>query len=100
MRVGWTEYGTDITCVVERVEHPTTFAYRWEAGTTDDGVIWTTSVEFTLDEEDGRTTITVLESGLSSLPDALYDRTLEENTSGWKAEFDDLVRYLASLATR
>ena len=100
MRIGWSEYDVIAACVVDRVEHPTVFSYRWEAGTTDDGTVWETTVTFTLEEAAGQTTITVVESGLAALPEELYDKTIEENTSGWKAELEDLIGYLARLATR
>jgi uncharacterized protein YndB with AHSA1/START domain len=51
-------------------------------------------VTFTLEESDGMTMVTVVESGLSELPDELYDRTLDENSSGWTAELADLRELL------
>jgi len=100
MKVGWTEYREEIACVVERVEYPTSFSFAWDAGVDENGSSWSTLVEFTLDESEGRTTVTVVESGLAVLPDSLYDRTLESNTTGWKAEFEDLIQYVTALATR
>ena len=96
VRFGWSEYGDVVSGVVEEVEPPTTFSYRWEAGADEKGRMWTTKVTFTLSEADGMTTLTVKETGLSLLPDELYDRTLEENTSGWKSELADLADHLAN----
>lgn len=93
---GWAEYGDVVAGVIEDIEEPTTFSYRWEAGADDEGRIWTTKVTFSLEESAGITTVTVRETGLSKLPDQLYDRTLEENSSGWRAEFADLAAFLVN----
>ena len=98
IRFGWSDYNDVVDGVIEEVDEPTRFSYRWEAGVDQDGEMWTTKVTFTLDETDGVTTVTVRETGLSLLPDELYDRTLEENTSGWKAEMADLVALLTNAA--
>lgn len=90
MQIGWSEYGATADCVIETVEPPTTFSYRWDVGRKDDGTAWTTTVTFTLREEDGETTVTVVESGLSDLPAELQQKTLRENSSGWEAELEDL----------
>jgi len=96
-RVGWSEYEYMTEAIVEVVDEPTTFAYRWDAGTSEDGTMWTTRVTFTLDESAGMTTITVVESGLSQLPDDVYATTLRENTSGWESELGDLERHLVAV---
>ena len=93
---GWSDYGDVVSGVVEEVEPPTRFSYRWEAGADAAGRVWTTKVSFVLEESAGMTTITVKESGLSVLPDELYNRTLEENSAGWKAEFADLYEHLTA----
>ncbi|NNF63818.1 MAG: ATPase [Acidimicrobiia bacterium] len=98
LRFGWSEYDAFAEGVVEAVEHEKLFSYRWTAGKTDDGSIWTTNVTFTLDEQEGMTTITVVESGLSELPDELYAKTVKENTSGWEAELADLGHHLSTSA--
>ncbi len=95
--VGWSEYDNVSKGVVEVVDYPTTFSYRWEAGTDEEGTVWTTKVTFTLEEADGTTTIKMVESGLSLLPDELHSRCLEENSSGWNAELADLERHLAGV---
>jgi len=93
---GWTDYGNVFSAVVEVVDPPRQFAFRWAARPN---VAFnespTTLVTFTLTEVPGGTNVQVVESGLASLPDEVYDRTLQENTSGWKAEFADLEAYLA-----
>jgi uncharacterized protein YndB with AHSA1/START domain len=95
---GWTDYDDEVAGVVEEVDAPTTFSYRWEAGADEDGTMWTTRVTFTLEESAGMTTVTVRETGLSLLPDELYGRTLEENSSGWSAELADLATLMTNAA--
>lgn len=55
---------------------------------------YTTTVEFTLEEVEGGARLMLVESGLASLPSALYERTLKENTLGWDTERTDLRQHL------
>ena len=48
---------------------------------------------------DGGTNVTVVESGFASLPLEIIEKSLEENTAGWKAEMQDLRDHLASINT-
>ena len=93
-KMGWSEYDSVTRGVVEQVDYPNTFSYRWEAGSTEDETMWTTKVTFTLEEANGMTTVKVVESGFSELPDELYVRTMRANSSGWTAEMADLERHL------
>ena len=98
-RVGWSGYDSIVEGVVETVDYPALFSYRWEAGTTDDGTVWTTRVTFALEESShGATTVKVVETGFSKLPDELYGTCFEENSSGWAAEMTDLQRHLETVA--
>ena len=93
LTVGWSEFNDSATCVIEEVDEPTTFSYRWNIGTADDGTVWTTRVTFTLSEADGMTTVTVVESGFAALPDEL-GTAFEENTAGWESEMEDLRSFV------
>jgi uncharacterized protein YndB with AHSA1/START domain len=97
-RVGWSGYDSIVEGAVETVDYPTVFSYRWEAGTTQDGIVWTTRVTFTLEEGDDVTTVKVVETGFAELPDELYTGCFEENSSGWTAEMADLQRHLEAVA--
>lgn len=87
---GWTEYGNG-AAVVERVEPPREFAFRWarehdipfEEATN-------TLVEFSLSPVDGGTLLRLVESGFAD------ETHLKENTGGWDAELADLARFLES----
>jgi len=96
-KFGWSEYGNTVHAVVEIVDPPTRFAFRWSA--LDDTRVEegpSTLVEFTLETVAEGTKVRVVETGFASLPDELYRRQLDENTSGWKAELQDLVEYAAA----
>jgi uncharacterized protein YndB with AHSA1/START domain len=95
-RFGWTEYEASSHAIVVVVDEPTRFSYRWAAtGVERADTGPSTLVEFTLVESDGGTEVTVLESGFASLPSEIIEESLRDNTSGWKAEMQDLLEYLA-----
>ena len=94
-RFGWTEDAI-VDAIVEAVEPFRRFVYRWAAGdavSVADGP--STLVEFTLDAVAGGTRVTVVESGFADLPPEIYDATLAENRSGWRAEMADLVAFMS-----
>lgn len=94
MRVGWSEYDAVAECIVESVEEPSRFCFRWTSGADEHGDVWFTTVCFSLASDGDHTTVTMVESGLAALPDELHARTVEENSSGWDAELEDLRGYL------
>lgn len=98
-RFGWSEYDSVISAVVEIVDAPHTFAYRWSAvPNVSFEEAPSTLVTFSLSEVPEGTHIRVVETGFALLPEELYDRTLEENTKGWRSEFGDLRDLLRDAA--
>jgi len=98
-RFGWSEYGSSSHAIVEVVEPPNRFVYRWAAGDAnraDDGPA--TLVEFTLETVGDGTLVNLRESGFAALPHDIRSTTLEENTRGWMAEMEDLYNYLTTVA--
>ena len=98
-RFGWTDYGASSHAIIVDVDRPTRFSYRWAATgveRADSGP--STLVEFSLEIKDGGTSVHVRESGFALLPPEIVEESLRENTSGWKAEMQDLVDYLAAAA--
>jgi uncharacterized protein YndB with AHSA1/START domain len=91
---GWSEYGVTTIGVIEQVDEPYAFAFRWQASASVDDDPRSTLVTITLSEAGGATDVTVEESGLAALPRDVYDRTLEENSSGWTAELADLISHV------
>lgn len=96
--IGWSEESVMTTAVVEEVEAPNRFVYRWSVGQDEHGTVWTTEVRFTLESTGDTTLVTVVESGFADLPDAVFDASFEENSSGWTHELADLGRYLGEVA--
>ena len=94
-RFGWTEFNASAHAIIEVVDRPHRFVYRWAATGTDDVRTGpSTVVEFRLVSTDDGTALTVIESGFASLPEDIAQRDFEENTSGWTAELQDLEQYL------
>lgn len=98
---GWSEYGDAFHAIVEAVDPPHRFAYRWtHASSVRADESPTTLVEFTLTEDTSGTTVTVVESGFEALPAEIRVQSFSDNTSGWQAEMADLVRFLTAERTR
>jgi uncharacterized protein YndB with AHSA1/START domain len=88
--------------VVEAVEPPTRFSFRWNypAG-QQPGPSNSMLVEFTLADEGERTRLRVVECGheLHAWPDSEKNRYAEEHRGGWATFTDRLVRLLAARPT-
>jgi uncharacterized protein YndB with AHSA1/START domain len=95
-RIGWSDYDSITDCIVEVVDRPTKFSFRWEAISGTPVEVQSTLVEFTLRQEGDSTHVTLLEIGFADLPDEVYEERLAKNSSGWDAELDDLQTYLAA----
>lgn len=87
---GWTEHG-DGHAVVERVEPPREFAFRWarEHDVPFEQAATTTLVEFSLAPAGDGTRLRLVESGFTD------ETHQKENSGGWDAELADLVAFLA-----
>lgn len=93
----WDEYGV-VGGVVETVEPPDRFAYRWRAhGVPEDEPMHgqnSTLVTFELEPTAGGTRLRVVETGFENLRPDLRETAFRENTSGWRHELGELVDYL------
>jgi len=86
---GWES--TTVNVVVEEVDPPRKFSYRWEPGMVPvPGT--TTLVEFTLEETEGGTVLHLVESGFAALP----PKAREGNDKGWDEELGELMEYLGA----
>jgi uncharacterized protein YndB with AHSA1/START domain len=99
MTLTWVQHGT---ChgVVERVEPPRVFAYRWARPMhTDVREGNSTLVEFTLHEDGGQTRLRVVESGFRGLELSPEEqaRYAGGNTEGWRSELDELAAYVSGV---
>jgi uncharacterized protein YndB with AHSA1/START domain len=94
-RFAWTELEGESHAIIDRVEPPNRFAFRWDAirGVPVEDVF--TTVDFHLESVGGGTRLTMVESGFASIPEEHYEKRIAENTGGWDAELNDLVEYLS-----
>jgi uncharacterized protein YndB with AHSA1/START domain len=92
---GWQEQGV-FQAVVERVEPPAVFSYRWARDTGIQPELGTpTLVEFTLTEVPVGTLLRVVETGFASLmaSPAEQARAVRANRQGWIDELAQLKEY-------
>jgi uncharacterized protein YndB with AHSA1/START domain len=89
---GWDDHG-DGHAVVERVEPPREFAFRWarEHDVPFEQAPTTTLVEFSLSPADGGTLLRLVESGFAD------ETHHKENSGGWDAELAELVTFAESV---
>jgi uncharacterized protein YndB with AHSA1/START domain len=77
--------------VIETVEPPERFAFRWQASPDDAPM---TLVEFTLEPHAEGTRLFVVESGFANLRPEL--RTRESHQEGWQRELGELAQFLVT----
>jgi uncharacterized protein YndB with AHSA1/START domain len=85
---------------VERVQPERYFSYRWHPYAIDPNVDYsaepTTLVEFRLEEADGATVLTIVESGFDQLPASRRAEAFRMNDSGWTGQAKNIERYVTS----
>jgi uncharacterized protein YndB with AHSA1/START domain len=85
---------------VETVEPETRFSFRWHPYAVEPGVDYsgepTTLVVFTLEEVDGGTLLTVVETGFDKVPASRRAKAFEMNSNGWGAQLENLKRHVAA----
>lgn len=95
LAVGWAAHGTGYG-VVERVEEPHVFAWRWAYEPGEQPAPGrSTLVEFTLAAEDDGTRLTIVETGFEALalPADQQRAKHEDNTGGWQSQSENLRAY-------
>ena len=84
---------------VERIEPERYFSYRWHPYAIDPANDYsaepTTLVEFILEEADGDTALTIIESGFDKIPLARRTEAFRMNDQGWGGQIRNLERYVA-----
>ena len=84
--------------LVERIDPERYFSYRWHPYAVDPAVDCssepTTLVEFTLEETDGGTALTIVESGFDRLPLARRAEAFRMNDNGWTGQIKQLAKYV------
>jgi uncharacterized protein YndB with AHSA1/START domain len=84
---------------VERIEPERYFAYRWHPGAIDPAVDYsaepTTLVEFILEETEGGTALTIVESGFDRIPLARRAEAFRMDEQGWTGQIKNLTSYVS-----
>jgi uncharacterized protein YndB with AHSA1/START domain len=84
---------------IERIEPERYFAYRWHPYAMDLNVDYssepTTLVEFRLDDEDGGTRLTIVESGFDRLPLARRAKAFTMNEEGWAQQTKNIEHHVS-----
>jgi uncharacterized protein YndB with AHSA1/START domain len=85
--------------LVERVEPESYFAYRWHPYAIDPKMDYsqepTTLVEFRLEEANGGTALTIVESGFDRIPLARRAEAFRMNDGGWTEQLTNIARHVA-----
>lgn len=85
--------------VVERIDEPQYFTYRWHPYAIDSKVDYSkepmTTVEFKLDETKEGTLLTVVESGFHKLPANRRDEAFRMNDGGWSGQLKNIEKHVA-----
>jgi uncharacterized protein YndB with AHSA1/START domain len=99
MLLTWHGHGT-YEGRVETVDPPRLFAFRWQAREAEFSETNSTLVVMTLEADESRTRLRVVESGFANLPlsDDARARYTDENTKGWLTELDELRDYVTRVA--
>lgn len=87
-----------MTAWVETLEPEHTFAFRWHPHAIDTTVDYsaepTTLVTFTLEDADGGTRLTVVESGFDALPESRRLQAFTGNSGGWASQVQRIKKYV------
>jgi uncharacterized protein YndB with AHSA1/START domain len=85
--------------LIERIEPERYFAYRWHPYAIDPKVDYshepTTLVEFRLDDADGGTALTIVESGFDRIPLARRAEAFRMNDQGWTEQMRNVERHVS-----
>lgn len=85
--------------LVERMEPERYFSYRWHPYAVDPATDYsaepTTLVEFMLEETEGGTAVTIVESGFDRIPLARRAEAFRMNDGGWSGQIKNLAAYVS-----
>jgi uncharacterized protein YndB with AHSA1/START domain len=83
---------------VERMEPESYFSFRWHPHAVDPNVDYsrepTTLVEFRLEEAEGGTLLTLVESGFAQIPTERRSLALRMNAQGWAAQVENIATHV------
>ncbi|MBI1880024.1 MAG: SRPBCC domain-containing protein [Chloroflexi bacterium] len=78
--------------IIEVVDSPRQFTYRWETPTPD--IPFTLTTTYTLEEENGGTRVTITETGFESLLEDTRQERVDQNGKSWGMALENLKAYL------
>lgn len=86
--------------IVEHMDPERFFSYRWHPYAVDPKIDYskepTTLVEFRLEDADGGTELTIVESGFDQLPASRRAEAFRMNDGGWNGQIKNIDRYVTS----
>jgi len=89
----------DMDVLIERIVPEQLLSWRWHPAAIDPKVDYsqepTTLVVFELQEIDGGTMLTVVESGLDKIPLARRADVFRMNSSGWDQQMENIKKHVA-----
>jgi uncharacterized protein YndB with AHSA1/START domain len=89
----------DMDVLIERIVPEQLLSWRWHPAAIDAKVDYsqepTTLVVFELQEVDGGTMLTVVESGLDKIPLARRADVFRMNSSGWDQQMENIKKHVA-----
>ncbi|HLJ84669.1 MAG TPA: SRPBCC family protein [Candidatus Eremiobacteraceae bacterium] len=90
--------GTPVSLFVERFEPMRTLSFRWHPFALDPAVDYSkepmTTVTFTLEQAEGGTMLTVIESGFDAIPVKRRADAFEANEEGWSLILQLVDKYV------
>ena len=93
------EHVSPIEMLIEQIEPERYFSYRWHPYALDPAVDYsvepTTLVEFILQETEGGTAVTIVESGFDRIPLARRTEAFRMNENGWAGQVKNLAQHVA-----
>ena len=83
---------------IDRIDPESYFSYRWHPYAIDPKVDYSTEpmtlVEFRLEEVEGGTRLTTVESGFDRIPAARRDEAFRMNDGGWTGQLKNIEKYV------
>ena len=88
-----------LDATVQKLHPESFFSYSWHPYAVEPTIDYSnetpTLVEFTLEEKNGGTLLTVTESGFSKLPAHRRDEAFRMNDHGWAQQLTDILEHVA-----
>ena len=84
---------------IERIQPEWYFAYRWHPYAIDPAADYsgepTTLVEFRLEDAEGGTLLTIVESGFDQIPAGRREKAFRMNDGGWTQQTQNIERHVS-----